>query len=71
MTSDKIDCERRALDIVGEALELPIEDWARFVVEVAGGDKTVMERALAILAADPNKISAILKPVPATGATYA
>ncbi|MGD9799631.1 MAG: serine/threonine protein kinase [Parvularculaceae bacterium] len=59
MTSDKIDCERRALDIVGEALELPIEDWARFVVEVAGGDKTVMERALAILAADPNKISAL------------
>lgn len=59
MTSDNLDCERRALDIVGDALELPIEDRARFVVEVAGGDKAVEERALAILAADPNKISAL------------
>ncbi|MCB2112836.1 MAG: hypothetical protein KDD85_04735, partial [Parvularculaceae bacterium] len=59
MTSDNLDCEHRALDIVGDALELPIEDRARFVVEAAGGDKIVEERALAILAADPDKISAL------------
>lgn len=60
MTSDADDLERRVLDLVEEALELPRENRPAFVEDKTGGEPELRARALEILAEEGEDAGSIL-----------